>query len=289
MMSQTTSLPSNFQFSQSSLQDFVDCPRRFELKYLRELGWPAIEAEPVLEHENLMQLGSRFHQLVHQHLSGISAKRLTETVDHPDLVRWWTNYLNPNYTPDLEGWQTYSEIVLSAPLGEHRLIAKYDLLGIKPGEKALIIDWKTSRKKSARGWLQDRLQTSVYPYLLVQAGQALNGGSPLQPEQVAMMYWFPEAPSDPERFSYDAKGYALDHQRLSELAEQISTLSGDEDHSPFRLTDDKRRCRFCVYRSLCERGEKAGNLDERGDILLQDQEKEPMIKLDFDQIAEIEY
>ncbi len=38
-------LPSDFQFSQSSLQDYVDCPWRFYLRYIRQLAWPAIVAE----------------------------------------------------------------------------------------------------------------------------------------------------------------------------------------------------------------------------------------------------
>ncbi|MBS1250511.1 MAG: hypothetical protein MAG431_02105 [Chloroflexi bacterium] len=284
-MPQSTNLPTSFQFSQSSLQDFVDCPRRFELKYLRELAWPAIEAEPVLEHEQLMQLGSRFHQLIHQHLSGIPAERLTQTIDHPNLTRWWHNYLD--HGPDFSGFQVSSEIPLSAALGGHRLIAKYDVLAIKPGEQALIIDWKTSRKKTARQWLQESLQTSVYPYLLVQAGAELNGGEGVLPEQVEMIYWFPEAPSEPERFSYNAKQYTADHDRLTSLSEQIIALGRDEEQSPFRLTADERRCRFCVYRSLCERGEGAGDLYEREELLLQ--EEELVFELDFEQIGEMEY
>ena len=50
------SLPTNFQFSPSSLQDFNDCPRRFQLKYLENLSWPAPSAEPALEYEEYLQL-----------------------------------------------------------------------------------------------------------------------------------------------------------------------------------------------------------------------------------------
>ena len=32
--------------SQSSLQDYVDCARRFQLRYLDRLSYPAIESEP---------------------------------------------------------------------------------------------------------------------------------------------------------------------------------------------------------------------------------------------------
>lgn len=283
-MSLSIKLPSNFQFSQSSLQDFVDCPRRFVLKYLRELAWPAIEAEPVLEHENLMQLGSRFHQLVHQHLSGVPSERLTQTISHPDLIRWWHNYLD--HAPDLSGFNVISEIPLSAPFCERRLLAKYDVLAIKPGECALIIDWKTSHKKTPRSWLQERLQTSVYPYLLVQAGAHLNGGHAIQPEQVEMIYWFPEAPSQAERFSYNAQQYSSDHDRLTSLSEQIIALSKEEE-GQFRLTSNERRCRFCVYRSLCARGDTAGDFASMEGVFEQDEEI--LLALDFEQIGEVAY
>jgi hypothetical protein len=59
-------LPEGFQFSQASLQDYVDCPRRFQLRYLVNLDWPAVEAEPVLKHERHMERAGLFHQMVHQ-------------------------------------------------------------------------------------------------------------------------------------------------------------------------------------------------------------------------------
>ena len=45
------SLPEGFRFSQSSLQDYVDCRRRFQLRYLQNLAWPALQSEPALENE----------------------------------------------------------------------------------------------------------------------------------------------------------------------------------------------------------------------------------------------
>ena len=64
-------LPDNFTFSQNNLQDYVDCKRRFLLRHVQKLEWPAIESEPVLEQEQLMLLGQQFHLMVQQKLSGI--------------------------------------------------------------------------------------------------------------------------------------------------------------------------------------------------------------------------
>ncbi len=295
-------LPADFQFSQGSLQDYVDCPRRFQLRYIQRLAWPAVEAEPALENERHLQQGAAFHRLVHQHVLGLSPERLSSMVTDKDLSRWWHNYLES--APANLGELRYPEVVLSAPVSGHRLVAKYDLITLAgssglgrrplPIEKAVILEWKTSRKRPRRKWLAKRLQSRVYPYLLVRAGSHLshlNEGQPFQPEQVEMVYWFANFPKDPERFLCDAAQYDADGAYLASLVEEIKELVlslskglGDED---FALTAQERRCRYCPYRSLCRRGVRAGALDEAEDEPEWGDDFE--IALDFEQIAEIEY
>ena len=64
-------LPPFFQFTQSNLQDYLDCPRRFELRYILRQDWPALQTEPEMEQEQHMLRGHLFHQLVHQLLIGL--------------------------------------------------------------------------------------------------------------------------------------------------------------------------------------------------------------------------
>lgn len=249
-------LPDGFQFSQASLQDYVECRRRFQLRYLRHLTWPAVEAEPALEHERRLQQGEAFHRLVHQHLLGIPSKQLSSMTTDADLSHWWRNYLAgaPTNLPSLR----YPEVVLSAPINRHRLIAKYDLIAVEPGQRMVIVDWKTHRRRPSREWLTERLQTRVYPHLLVLAGSHLNGGRPVQPEQVEMIYWFAEFPQAPERFAYNSTQHRRDGDYLAKLVGEIAELA---EHG-FTLTNDERQCRHCPYRSLCRRGVKAESLDE---------------------------
>src|SRR3990172_4339964 len=133
--------------SQSSLQDYHDCPRRFELRYLQRLSYPAIETEPALENERHQQEGEYFHRLVQQHLIGIPAEQVGRLANTDNLQRWWENYLNAKDLTglaqrpvgrDLSG--LYSEITLSAPLGKFRLVAKYDLIAVD-NNKVTIYDW----------------------------------------------------------------------------------------------------------------------------------------------------
>ncbi len=86
-------IPDNFAFSQNNLQDYVDCPRRFELRYLQKLAWPAIQSEPVLAVERHMQLGERFHRMVQQHQSGLAAEMVGMLASEPELAEWWQAYL----------------------------------------------------------------------------------------------------------------------------------------------------------------------------------------------------
>lgn len=274
-------LPPDFQFSQASLQDYVDCPRRFQLRCVLRLAWPALEAEPALENERYLQQGAAFHRLVHQHALGLPPDQLSRTVTDEDLRRWWHNYLAAP-PADLPA-SRYPEIVLSAPLDGHRLVARYDLVAVDAGRRATVVDWKTSRQRPRHAWLAGRLQTRVYPYLLVRAGANLNAGQPLWPKQVEMVYWFADFPANPARFAYDTAQYEADGVYLAALSQEIARL-GDDD---FPLTPQERRCRYCAYRSLCQRGVSAGAFDGMED--------EPGLgddfdlALDFEQIAEIGY
>ncbi len=243
-------LPPSFTFSQSSLQDYADCPRRFELRYLRQLQWPAVESEPALENERRQQEGQFFHRLVQQHLLGIPAEKLTPLASTPDLRRWWDNFLS--HPISLSGYTKYTEISLSAPLGGFRLLAKYDLLAIRPAQQALIYDWKTYAKRPRNEWMAARLQTRVYRALLVRAGARLNAGAPIPPEQVEMVYWYADYPSEPARFPYTPGQYERDWAGLEKLAAEIAAA---DDFPP---TEDEKRCLFCVYRSYCARGVRAG-------------------------------
>jgi hypothetical protein len=273
-----SNIPSAIQFSQGSLQDYVDCRRRFQLRYLLKVTWPAMEAEPAYENESVMQQGALFHRLIQQHLLGIPAERLTPLAKGSDLSRWWQNYLGFKYP---SAAALYPEATLSMPLMGYRLVAKYDLILVVPEGRATIYDWKTSRKRPKRTWLLERLQTRVYPYLLAQAGAHLNQGKPFAPEQIEMIYWFAEAPNEPEIIRYSVDLFAKDEAYLKSLITQINGLSPEA----FTLTPNNERCRFCTYRSLCDRGAEAGNLDEL------DTELEPVAEaeFDFDQIAEIAF
>jgi len=282
-------LPEGFLFSQSNLQDYVDCQRRFQLRHILHLAWPAVEAEPYLENERIIDQGAKFHNIVRQYLIGVPDTQISQTVSSDEnMDLWWSNFLHSIKDGILEmiiesGIQHFEEITLSVPVENFRLIAKYDLLVIRPDSKLIIIDWKTAQNHPKRKWLANRLQTHVYPFVLTGAGSWFIGGNPLDPSQIEMIYWFTNQPEQPVRFPYDQSNYQEDSRYIGNL---ISTI--DQKSEPiFPLTIDIKRCLFCTYRSLCNRGVKPGDLQHLEEWL----EPEPAeeVTIDFDQIGEIEF
>ncbi len=272
-------------FSQTSLQDFVDCERRFQLRHILHLAWPAPQAEPMLENEAHLRQGAAFHRLLHQHYLGIPRERL-ERLHMPDPLRRWWRAHRATVPPLLgEDAHLYPEILLAAAFQGQRLIARYDLLAVYPGKRVLILDWKTNRRRPRRAWMQARLQTRLYPFLVALTGAFLNRGVPWQPEQIEMVYWFAEAPAEPMRFPYSRAGLQNDRAFFRTLLARLDSLPED---APLPRTDDERACRFCVYRSLCERGAQAGPLEET----FQEQPdfaEAPAWQIDFDAIEPLPF
>jgi CRISPR/Cas system-associated exonuclease Cas4 (RecB family) len=248
-----TLLSDDFQFSQGSLQDYVECRRRFQLRHLWNLAWPAEPAEPAEEYEQHVLEGDAFHHMLHQHQLGLPVDAGLSP-ESGALAVWWQNYLaqGPRNLPPVR----HPEVTLSAEIAGYRLVAKYDLVAVDPGKRAVIVDWKTGRGRPSAAKLAARLQTRVYRYLLVTAGAAVNRGLPFAPEQVAMLYWFAAHPNRPERISYDTPHFEADQRYLTALVQEIEAAGPDD----FPKTDDEGRCRFCAYRSLCERGVTAGDI-----------------------------
>jgi hypothetical protein len=317
-------LPTAFQFSATSLQDYADCPRRFQLRYLLQVSWPAPEAEPLDERERRGQLARDFHQLVHQHLLGLPPELLSASVHDPNLERWWQAYLAD--APKLGTDSVMAEVGLSTVLAGRRLMAQYDAIFVqatvssanaevkgsrsKSSPLMLIVDWKTYQQRPSRGWLAKRLQTRVYPLVLVQAGATLvdefpseSERVPLPPENIEMRYWLAEYPHDPESFVYNADTYQADLDYLSaliiEITERIQPAEagaaltrGSILSDVWPLTSDLHRCRYCNYRSLCQRGDVAGSLvkhteDYDEDLSIAGSELD--FDLDWGQVQEIAY
>lgn len=280
-----SNLPPDFSFSQKSLQDYRDCPRRFQLRYLEKLSWPASPSEPMERYEYLSSLGTQFHKLVHQYLSGLEPAHLQDGLTDSILQRWFDHFLDSRFVDIPE--PHFPEISLVSRLNEFRLIAKYDLVYLENDGKFYILDWKTSHTKPPRGWLENRIQSMLYPYLLSAAGHTLFPVPDIHPDTIYMVYWYPSDPQKPEVFHHSAHKQSQYDETLRGLLSEIQDAA--DGLTDFPKTDVLDRCLYCRYRSFCDRGEKAGDLENHSNSLLFNHQDTDLDDLDFEQVIEIEY
>jgi CRISPR/Cas system-associated exonuclease Cas4 (RecB family) len=277
-------LPKDFDFTQSNLQDYVDCPYRFYLRYILCKKWPALVVNDAADFERRGQAGARFHRLIQQYLLGIPVARLDDLVaadPNPDLGPWWENFLR-NVPPWLEGVQ-FVETTLSTVLGGERLLAKYDLVLVGDRSQIAIFDWKTAQKRTRKDWLLERIQTRLYRFVLTQAGQILIPTDSLHPEQVTINFWFAPHPETLVALPYSQDSYNEDQVYFKGLIEAIH----QSNKKSFIKTSNLSKCRYCVYRSHCARGAEAGDLASFEDFSEAPEDFTQDLK--FEEIAEIEF
>jgi CRISPR/Cas system-associated exonuclease Cas4 (RecB family) len=267
-------------FSQASLDDYLACPRRYQLRYLQHQAWPAQVTDPESAFEIHLRQGAALHKLIQQDVLGIPRSRLNSMAAEEPLRTWWTRYTE-NPLTDLPRIRL-PEFELSTDLDGQRLVGKFDLLAFEPEGRFVIVDWKTARKLPDRGRLASRMQTILYPYLLARSGALVIRGAPVRPERIEMVYWFTELPHSPFRFSYSQQTHDSNEAMLKSILAEIFGRT----EAVFPLTSDEKKCRFCNYRSLCKRGAKAGDFDE----LEADMEGyDPYFELDLDSLSEIPF
>jgi hypothetical protein len=269
-------LPIEFRFSQNNLQDFIDCPRRFELKYLLKQDWPALVSEPIQEFEHLQFLGLQFHTLVQQHLAGIPVEKFETTLEDPNLKRWWQSYLI--FINKYKNSQKYVEYPQIIHFNNYRLIAKYDLLIFEKDGNTIILDWKTTQFRPSSSLLRKKFQSMVYPFVLAETNK-----ENISPENIQMIFWFPEFPNEPEVINYST---VIHKKAKADLNEIIDVICGRRN-GEFELTDDKRKCKYCIYRSLCDRGIQAGDSTKK-EYEMTSNTVEPF-ELNFKEIEEIDF
>ncbi len=277
-------LAPNFDFSQSNLQDYVDCPYRFYLRYIMHTKWPALMVDDAFEFEQRGQAGARFHRLIQQYLLGVPEERVNELAQSdPDaeIKLWWHNFLE--FAAPLLVGQKFVEISLNTALAGHRLVAKYDLILDAGNNHWIIFDWKTSQKKPRSEWMVQRIQTRLYRFVLVEAIASLSPGVKINAEQVTMNYWFANHPQTPLSLPYTEEDFRKDHTYFNDLIAEIKNKAPKD----FFRTSDLKQCRYCVYRSHCDRGVQAGDLETFEDFGLQPENFE--LDVSFEDIAEIKF
>ena len=270
------------RFSKSSLQDFVDCKRKFELKYLLDIKWPAIVYEPYIDNEIKMIQGQRFHHLIHQHQLGIPTIDLNNIAVDLELEKWWEEYLHFAATLESSQQRWPERNLLGQFSKSTHIMARYDLILKTDDTHFVIIDWKTSEFRTPDKYLVNRIQSRLYPMLLCHVGSIINNEKPINPDQIQMIYWFANFPNQSCTIQYSEDKYESDHQYILSLIDEISQKRPSE----FEKTNHLKLCNYCNYRSLCDRGIEAGLAT---DAIEESQISEDIFEIDLNDIGEIEF
>ena len=252
-----------FKFSQHSLSDYAECPRRFYWHYVARQTWPMVERNPLglspLDYQRYLWRGTVLHRWIERHWLGVPA----QAFEDEELSLWWGRFQNTSF--DHLPAQRTPELALVAPIGNHLLYARFDLLALdipRDGEfspRAVIVDWKTlhGKRRPPHRVFAQRLQTRIYLYVLATAGAAYNNGRPFTPEQCSMRYWLANFPAQPwVDVPYSATDYAQDHSRLLTLMDAAAHGETERDYPP---AEDECHCTYCNYLTLCNR--KCGPAD----------------------------
>lgn len=254
-------LDKDFIFSANNLQDYVDCTRRFELKYILNQSWPAILSQPVQKLEEKMALGSDFHRLARQLLEGLPVENLAGTTRSPQVRDWLENF--SGFISPFRKNPFFSEYASYTAIESFRVVAVFDFIARLDDSRIMIADWKTTESQPRRDFYQGRIQTLLYPLVAYETAGSLFGvGDEISPSDVSLLYWFPAFPEKSIEFPFSTDQL---QQSKSFLSSKIREIAGKE-LGGFPKTDDLRHCDFCQFRSLCERGAQAGSLGESQEL-----------------------
>ena len=263
----TDKLPAGFIFSQANISLFEACPRRFYLRYLRKMQWPSDLSAAEEERENALARGQRFHYLVQQDVLGLATDREVEASEDAVLAGWWTSF---KLFEQEESADEFTELELCVPFGEFTIVAKFDRLVATTNGEFIIYDWKTGFREPKMQQFKASWQTAVYPYVLVEGGEVINGGQAIASDRVIITYWHAQYPQVVHRFPHNEEQHVATRGRLARVIEDISDRTGEEE---FELTSEISRCSGCEFRSYCGRQvEKESPMDEDGLDFLEDLE-----------------
>jgi hypothetical protein len=243
-------MPDALLLSRPKLTTFLDCPRRFQLRYLRRLAWPGFFADT--KAEEAMARGKQFHLLLERHFLGMDVP--VTSIGDTAVSAWYQTFKHHN--PVRQNGRYLPEHRLTVPIGSHLLLGRFDLLvvGEQDGQPfAHIYDWKTGRAKGA-GELEQDWQTRLYLALLAEGGGALwgDGRSP-HPDQISLTYWYVTEPDAPHAIRYTAARHS---QNWAEIQAIVSQIDDHTQRDEWPLTADRSRCRRCAYQAYCGRQEK---------------------------------
>lgn len=248
-------MPPYLALGRRQLADFAACQRRFQLRHVQRLAWPAAPlAESVTQ---ARELGQQFHQLLERHFLGLPVADDLAAAGEP-LRGWWAVFEQQG--PSLPPGRRLPEVSLTVPVGRSLLSGRFDLF-VLGEDSAHLYDWKTETRPRPAAELAEDWQTRLYLALLTEGGAALRpDGRPLDPDRLTMTYWYAQAPAATVTLAYSQAQHAANWASIQAWVGQIDQQLATQAVLP--LTDDWTECGRCAYAAYCGRTVAPASLDE---------------------------
>lgn len=239
--------------SATSIQDFKACQRRFQLQHLINQPWPAVQAEPLYEHELHARRGTQFHLTLQRYFSDIHPDILSSMIDDVIVKQWWDTFQAEQPVPRKPSCRILPECSIVVEVQNYRLRAVIDLLVLDSADNSItIFDWKTTRRIPDAADYRSAIQTSIYQYIVaVSAPTFFPAFDAL--DRLKMVYWFPAYPDSTISLTYSEAAHQRNTTWLSDQIETIDLRIRTDTAGEWNKTSDLTHCRYCDYRSLCER------------------------------------
>ena len=232
------------RLSCAAFEAFERCRRRFELAYLIRFDWPGLSQLDLPPANESSRLGKAFHRLVSDWLAGRQVGPEEVASDDPALGRLWRQFL-ANPPPVGAGGLVEREIVLT--ISGAKVVAKPDLVWRDSQGGLTILDWKTAAHPAPVELAEQSCQAKLYPYLVVEAAEALGMGV-AQPDEVQMVFWFVNEPDKSLRIQHSAERHRIVGEWLRRLIEEVLAVV------EYPLTADLSECARCRYQTYCHPG-----------------------------------
>ncbi len=237
--------------SRTRIADFLVCRRRFQLRYLTKIPWPATRRDS--DTERSRQLGERFHKVLQRHFLALPVG--DEVESEPLLKYWWR--LFRSYEPRIPDGRRLPELSLTVPIGRHGLTGRFDLV-IVSEQRITIFDWKTFGKARTEEALRRDLQSKIYLALAAESGNLINDN--MRPEEIILIYWFATDPPVERSLDYSQREHTSNWRNMTSIVDEIDDQLSTAGTWP--LTDNLEECDRCAFQIYCGRGDGNPNFED---------------------------
>ena len=229
----------NFFYSQNSIKNFLECPKKFKYRYLEGISWKSA-AELI---KQSLKDGEDFHTLAERYFLGMHEGFYYK--DNHKLSKWMAG-LEKNFHRNKNN-SYMGEYEIRQKKNGINLMARYDLICFKSTGEIEIYDWKTNKDKFPADFGSNSLQTKIYLFLLTENLNLFNINY-FKFKNISMTYWQTNFPDSPIRVAYSSQMHEENKIYLKNLIEEINSY----DFSKFEESN-RKACKFCEFMSICKK------------------------------------